>query len=47
MGKIHDFFKCEKCGKELNSTAEQRHIVDEHGFTRVFCVECFALVKKP
>ncbi|MDD5318176.1 MAG: hypothetical protein PHF51_05625 [Candidatus ainarchaeum sp.] len=46
MDGVHDFFKCEKCGKGLNCTAEQRPIVDRSGFTRVFCAECFRHVEK-
>ena len=44
---IHDFFKCEKCGKELKSTAEQKHVVDRGGFTHVYCFDCFKTVEKP
>ena len=43
---IHDFFKCEVCGKELKSTNEQKVIVDKQGFTRVYCDICFMDVEK-
>ena len=46
MKPVHDFFKCEKCGKELNSTSEQRPIVDNEGFTRIYCAECIKSVAK-
>lgn len=41
MSAVYDFFKCEKCGKELKNTSEQKPVVDRQGFTRIYCVECF------
>ena len=46
MGKMHDFFKCGKCGKELAGTTEQRHVIDGEGFTHVYCEECFKTAEK-
>jgi hypothetical protein len=44
--EVHDFFKCEKCGKALSNMGEQRAVVDRQGFTRVYCAECFRTVPK-
>jgi len=40
---VHDFFKCDKCGKELRNTKEQRCMIDDLGYTRVYCSDCFTV----
>jgi len=47
LGRIYDFFKCEKCGKELHSTVEQKHVLDRQGLTHVYCCDCYKEVEKP
>ena len=43
MATIHDFLKCEECGKEFHSAldAGRKTKLDREGFTHIFCLECF------